>query len=83
MVSPSGRKYSSIRHLTSTNTFNVLNEFFSRFSTPQTLVNDNGTQFTGREFKDFCTSLSIDHITASVYHSRSNGQAGEIHGHFQ
>ena len=61
------------RHPTSTNTLNVLNELFSRNGTPKALVSDSGTQFTGREFKDFCTSLSIDHITTSVYHSRSNG----------
>ena len=31
--------------------------------------------FTGREFKEFCTSLSIDHVKTAVYHPRSNGQA--------
>ena len=63
------------RHPTSTITVNVLNELFCRFGTPKTLVIDKGTQFIGREFKDFSTSLSIDHITISVYHSRSNGHA--------
>ena len=63
------------RHPTSKNTVNVLNELSSRFGTPKTLVSNNRTLFTSREFKDFCTSLSIDHITTSVYHPRSNGQA--------
>ena len=49
-------------------------KLFSHFSTLKTLVSDNGIQFTGREFKDFCTSLSIDYIMTSVYHPRSNGQ---------
>ena len=31
-------------------------------------------QFTEREFKEFCISLSIDHVTMAVYHPRLNGQ---------
>ena len=31
-------------------------------------------QFMETEFKEFCTSLSIDHVTMAVYHPRSNGQ---------
>ena len=42
------------RHSTSKNTANVLNDIFSLFGTPKTLVSDNRTLFTGREFKDFC-----------------------------
>ena len=63
------------RYPTPTNTVNVLNELFSRFGTPKTLVSDHRTQFTRRKFRDFCTSWSIDHIGTSVYHSRSNEQA--------
>ena len=62
------------RHSTSTNTVNVLNELFRRFGVTKTLVSDNGTQFTDREFKNFSTSLFIDHITTSVYHPKYNGQ---------
>lgn len=53
----------------------VLNKLFSQFGVPKTLVTDNRTQFTSREFKDFCSSLSTDHVTTSIYHPRSNGQA--------
>ena len=60
---------------TSTTTIGVLNELFSRFGVPKAIVSDNGTQFTGKDFKDFCRSLSIEHITTSPYHPRSNGQA--------
>ena len=62
------------RHPTSINTVNVLNELFSRFGESKTLVSDNGTQFTGRKFKNFCTSLYIDHITTFVFHPILNGQ---------
>ena len=58
------------RHSTATNTINTFNEIFSHFE-----VSDNGTQFMGREFKEFCTSLSTDHVTTAVYHPRSNGKA--------
>ena len=61
------------RHPISTNTVTVSNELFSLFSVPKTLVSNNRTQFTGRGFKNFCTSLSMDHVTTSVYHPRSNG----------
>ena len=50
---------------------------------PNILVNDNGIQFTGREFKNFFTYLSIDHITTSVYHYRSNRQVERFVGTFE
>ena len=50
-------------------------EIFTRFRVPEKIVCDNGTQFTGSEFKTYCKTLGIDHITTSPYHPRSNGQA--------
>ena len=63
------------RHPFATNTINALNENFSFFGVPKTLVSNKGMQFAGREFKEFYTSLSIDHGTTTVYHPKSNGQA--------
>ena len=63
------------RHPTSKNTINALDEIFSRFGVPRTIVSDNGTAFTGYEFKEFCNSLDIQHITTPIYHPRSNGLA--------
>ena len=55
---------------------------FSVFSVGQKLVSDK-TQFTSKEFKNFCTSLSIDHIMTSVYRPRSNGQAERFRDTFK
>lgn len=63
------------KHPTSRNTISALDEIFSRFGVPRTLVSDNGTAFTSMEFKNFCTALDIEHITTPVCHPRSNGQA--------
>ena len=52
-----------------------LHELFARFGVVDTIVSDNGSQFISREFKDFCKSYQIDHVTTALFHSRSNGQA--------
>ena len=53
-------------------------EFFQdivvRFSVPNRIIIDNGTQFTGLEFKDWCEELGIKICYASVAHPQSNGQ---------
>ena len=59
---------------TATTTKSFLTELFARFGVPEKIVSDNGTQFTGRDFKIFCKTLGIEHITTSPYHPRSNGQ---------
>ena len=61
-----------------TGTIRFLHELFARFSIPDTIVLDNGTQYTIKQFKDFCKSFSIVHITTALYHQRSNGLAEKI-----
>ena len=46
----------------------------AKFDILDTIVSNNGTQFTAKEFKDFCKAFSIVHITTAPYHSQSNGQ---------
>ncbi len=59
-------------------------EFFQdivvRFGVPNRIITDNGTQFTGSEFKDWCEELGIKICYASVAHPQSNGQVERANG---
>src|SRR6266540_675873 len=59
-------------------------EFFQdivvRFGVPNRIITDNGTQFTGFEFKDWCEELGIKICYASVAHPQSNGQVELANG---
>ena len=52
-----------------------LNELFARFGVVDCLVTDNGTHFMSSDFKEFCDTFQIKHITTPPYHARSNGLA--------
>ena len=59
-------------------------EFFQdivvRFDVPNRVITDNGTHFTGSEFKDWCEELGIKICYASVAHPQSNGQVERANG---
>ena len=42
---------------------------------PETIVSDNGSIFTSKEFHQFAQLKDIKHITTAPYHSVSNGFA--------
>lgn len=48
---------------------------FARFGVVDTIVTDNGSQFTLKQFKDFCKEYNVEHVTTTPYHPRSNGLA--------
>lgn len=60
--------------ITASFTIIKLRELFSRYGMPETIVTDNGTQFTAFEFENFITN-NIDHIFTPPGHPATNGQA--------
>lgn len=56
-------------------TIRRLEEIFARFGFPETLVSDNGSQFTSSEFARFCKQNGISHIRSPPYFPQSNGLA--------
>ena len=46
-----------------------------RFGIPHVLISDNGTQFEGTIFEQFCNGLNIKHRFSSPGHPQANGQA--------
>ncbi|XP_062537823.1 uncharacterized protein K02A2.6-like [Armigeres subalbatus] len=60
--------------ITAPATIRILRSLFARLGMPETLVSDNGTQFTSAEFAKFCSTNGIHHITTAPFHSQSNGK---------
>ena len=70
--------YIEVERLTSTTSPSVikaLKAMFSRFGIPDSIVSDNGPQFSSDEFAIFCQKLSIKHLTSSPHYPQSNGKA--------
>jgi hypothetical protein len=57
-----------------------IKDIMYKFDIPNNIITDNGTQFTEREFKDFCADSSIKVKYASVSHPQSNGQVERSNG---
>ena len=57
---------------TSKTIIKVLQELFARFGLPETIVSNNGTPFTSKEFENFCKFLLKNHLNSAPYHPRSN-----------
>ena len=51
---------------------------FSRHGIPDTLVTDNGPQFTSYVFKSFTNTYQIEHCTYSPHYPQSNGRAEKV-----
>jgi transposase InsO family protein len=70
-------KWIEVKHaasITAAKALEFVKEIMYMFGMPNNIIIDNGTQFTAREFKDFCADLCIKINYASMSHPRSNGQ---------
>jgi transposase InsO family protein len=54
--------------ITATKAVEFVREIMYRFGIPNTIITDNGTQFTVKEFKDICADSGIKINYASVSH---------------
>ena len=50
-----------------------LRAIFAEHGIPEKLVTDNGPQFAGEEFQNFCESYEFDNVTSSPRYPQSNG----------
>ena len=55
-----------------------LQQIFATHSIPHQIVSDNGPQFTGEKFSQFCLSRGIHHTKTAPYHPRSNGEVERL-----
>jgi transposase InsO family protein len=51
-----------------------------RFGVPNSIITDNGSQFTGRKFLEFCDKFHIRVDWAAVAHPQTNGQVERSNG---
>jgi transposase InsO family protein len=51
-----------------------------RYGVPNSIITDNGSQFTGREFLEFCDKFHIRVDWAAVAHPQTNGQVEHANG---
>ena len=50
-------------------------EIFARYGVADTVVTDNGPQFSGADFAGFAQSWGFEHVTSSPHFAQSNGKA--------
>ena len=71
-------RYPEVQKLSNTTSHGitaVLKTIFSRFGIPETVVSDNGPQYSSRDFAEFAEAYDFTHVTSSPLFAQSNGQA--------
>jgi hypothetical protein len=64
----------------STAAINFIKSIVFRFGVPHSIITDNGTNFTSKEFKSYNESMGIKLKFASVAHPKINGQVEKANG---
>ena len=64
-----------VQPTTSQSVVTAMKSVFSRHGIPETVVSDNGPQYTSEEFTDFAHNYQFTHVTSSPHYPSSNGQA--------
>jgi transposase InsO family protein len=64
----------------STAAINFIKSIVFHFGVPYSIIIDNGTNFTSKEFKSYCEGLGIKLKFASVAHPKTNGQVEKANG---
>ena len=68
-------KFPIVRKLNSTTSSAVINHLksvFAEYGIPETIITDNGPQYSSQEFQTFCNVWGINHITSSPLYPQSN-----------
>jgi transposase InsO family protein len=61
-------KVKQVASITAAKAVEFIKEIMYRFGIPNNIITNNGTQFTTREYKDFCVDSGIKTNHASVSH---------------
>lgn len=51
----------------------IFNEIITTFSTPRTIITDNGSEFNNKILEELCRIFNIKKINVQTYHPQSNG----------
>ena len=65
----------ALKSMTSSAIINILYKIWMSDGTPINLRSDNGPNYVSQEFKDFCKTMNVTHVTSSPYFPQSNGRA--------
>ena len=61
--------------ISSSNVIRALKSMLAQHGIPETIISDNGPQYSSQEFAEFAKMYNFEHTTSSPYFPQSNGMA--------